>query len=362
MFITHPVFQASGFGRHHPLAIPRQKTVLDLAGALGWIGKETLAIAPIANRSTLGTFHDTAYLSALEAACRSGSATPQARSEFGLGTMECPIFDGLWDRLNATVGGAILAADLARQGSLAFHPAGGTHHGRRERASGFCYSNDPVFAILRLLETGSRRVLYVDLDAHHGDGVEDAFAYDARVKTISVHEAGRWPFTGALSDRGGGYAHNVPVPADLNDDEFETLIRRAVLPLAERFHPDAVVVVAGVDALVGDPLSGLKLSNGALWDAVMALVALDLPTVVLGGGGYNPWTLARGWTGLWGRLSGRAIPDRLPPSAVSVLAPLDCDLVDEDDRDPAWLSTLQDLPRPGPVRSAIDDLVRAVLS
>src|SRR5690606_33038489 len=112
-----------------------------------------------------------------------------------------------------------------------------------------------------------------------------------------------------------------------NDSELDLLLAEAVLPAAARFEPEAVVVTCGTDALAGDPLSGMELSNVALWDAVDALRGLGGRTVILGGGGYNPWTLSRCWAGLWARLSGREIPDRLPPAAAALLASLDCDLV-----------------------------------
>ena len=207
----------------------------------------------------------------------------------------------------------MLAAELALEGHVVFHPSGGTHHGRPDRASGFCYFNDPVFALLTLLEHGLERLLYVDLDAHHGDGVQDAFADDPRVLTVSIHEEKRWPHSGLVDDRARGGARNLPVPAGFNDDELGFLMREAVLPLADAFAPQAVVVTCGADPLAGDPLSKLELSNVALWQAVESLVQLTQRSVVLGGGGYNPWTVVRCWSGLWGRLSGREIPAGLPP-------------------------------------------------
>ena len=201
-----------------------------------------------------------------------------------------------------------------------------------------------------MLERGAGRVLYVDLDAHHCDGVQDAFRGDARVLMVSIHEAGRWPHTGAADDRGSGNARNLPVPAGFNDSELRCLLDEVVLPAGAAFSPDAVVITCGTDALEGDPLSRMALSNGALWDAVDALIGLAGPAVVLGGGGYNPWTLARCWTGLWGRLSGRDIPDALPPEAQLVLADLQCDLVDDEDLKCEWFKTLADAPNEGPVR------------
>jgi len=117
-----------------------------------------------------------------------------------------------------------------------------------------------------------------------------------------------------------------------------------------------VVVTCGTDALAGDPLSGMALSNVALWDAVEQLIGSTGPAVVLGGGGYNPWTLARCWTGLWGRLTGREIPMELPHDARLVLRALSCDLIDDEDVDPAWLTTLADAGRPGAVRAQVREL------
>jgi acetoin utilization protein AcuC len=249
---------------------------------------------------------------------------------------------------------------LALEGHLAFHPAGGTHHGRRDRASGFCYFNDPVFAILRLLEAGLGRVLYVDLDAHHSDGVEEAFAMDERVTLVSIHEEGRWPGSGQTSF-GRGRVLNLPVPARINDDEFLLIIRELCRRKLRSLRPEAVVVTCGADALKGDPLSSMQISNVAMWAATEAVVSLSECVVVLGGGGYNPWTTARLWTGLWGRLSGQSMPPQLPVAARRVLAELSCDLVDDDDHDPAWFTSIVDPSNPGPIRVRIRDLIDGAL-
>jgi acetoin utilization protein AcuC len=349
--------RVQGFGRNHPLAIPRVATVLRLCEELGWVDESSLREAPTADFASLVRFHDHQYVAALRDADAAGQVTVAMRERFGFGTLENPLFPGVFTRAATAVGGSILAAELALEGRVAFHPAGGTHHGQPGRASGFCYFNDPVFAIMTLLDRGSQRVLYVDLDAHHGDGVQNAFAGDPAVLTISLHESGRWPHSGAADDTGGGNAINLPVPPGFNDSELEYLLQHRVLPTAEAFTPQAVVITCGTDALDGDPLSRLALSNGALWNAVERVVELTGPAVVLGGGGYNPWTLARCWTGLWARLSGRDIPATLPPSAQAILAGLHCDLVDDEDVRPEWLTTLLDSPNVGPVRKDVRDLV-----
>lgn len=359
LFVTHPVFRRPGFGKHHPLSTSRQAVLLDLCEAMGWLGPGQLREAPLADRATLERFHVPDYVDAFERAAATMSAPPEIRARYKLGTMENPIFHGMAERAKASVGGAILAAELALDGYLAFHPGGGTHHGRPGRASGFCYFNDPVFAIQRFLDAGLRRVLYVDLDAHHGDGVQDAFASNPRVAFVSIHEEGRWPGTGALADRLGGRAFNVPVPRNINDAEFARLDEAILLPLL-RTGPDAVVVTLGADELRGDPLSAMQLANSTIWSAAERCVACAPHAVILGGGGYNPWTTARAWAGMWARISRQPIPDVLPEAAQQVLRGLTCDLVDEDDFDPAWLTTIVDSVRLGPVRHRIDEIITAL--
>jgi acetoin utilization protein AcuC len=357
LFVGSDFCRLNAFGRNHPLAIPRVGAVMDLCEALGWLDDTSFRRAAAASPERLAAFHDRDYIAALREADSSGTVRPEVRARYHFGTLENPLFRGVFERAATAVGGSILAADLALEGRAVFHPAGGTHHGRRGRASGFCYFNDPVFAVTRLLDRGTGRVLYVDLDAHHCDGVQDAFSGDHRVLMVSIHESGRWPHTGAADDRGSGNSCNLPVPAGFNDSELRFLLDELVLPAAAAFDPGAVVITCGTDALEGDPLSRLALSNGALWDAVESVVQLAAPAVVLGGGGYNPWTLARCWTGLWGQLSGREIPMALPPQAQLVLAGLECDLVEDEDLKSAWFTGLVDAPNEGPVREEIRDLV-----
>ncbi len=361
LFVGSDVYREAAFGKHHPLSIIRVAGVVDLCQMLGWFDAEQFRQSPRASVDQLKKFHHADYIDALIEADEKGSVSPEVRERYRIGTMENPVFPGLFRRASTAVGGSILAAELAMDGRVVFHPSGGTHHGRANRASGFCYFNDPVFAILSFLEQGVKRVLYVDLDAHHGDGVQDAFADDARVMTVSIHEEKRWPHSGLVEDRAAGSARNLPVPAGFNDNELDYLIENAVLPLAGEFRPGALVITCGADGLAGDPLSRMALSNTGLWTAVEKLVQDSERSVVLGGGGYNPWTVVRCWSGLWGRLSGKVLPAVLPPQARSFLQGFECDLIDEDEVPENWITSLADPWNDGPVREAVSRLPGLVL-
>jgi len=356
LYVGSEVFRRAAFGGNHPLNIVRHSSVLDLVRLLGWLADDDFRTSLPATVDLLTEFHDRDYVEALQYADSTGNVEPEVRSRYHIGTLENPLFPGLFERAATTVSGSVLAAQLAGEGHVVFHPSGGTHHGRRDRASGFCYFNAPVFAIRTFLKQGCERVLYLDLDAHHGDGVENAFVDEARVMTVSIHEMDRWPYSGAAGDRRNGGARNLPVPKGCNDSELEYLVDHAILPLADSFSPDALVICCGADCLAGDPLSGMMLSNVALWDTVDKLVELQQPTVVLGGGGYNPWTVARYWAGMWGKLTGRGFPEALPVAATELLSDMECDLIDDDEIDDLWLTTLADSPNDGPVREEIRSL------
>ena len=362
VFVGHEVYRRPAYGTLHPLAIPRVESVVDLCHALGWLTPGEYEVSPVASEDELAAFHDRAYVAALREGSAGRALEAEARRRHNLGTFENPLFPGVFERASTSVGGSIHAARLALAGRIAYHPAGGTHHGRPDRASGFCFFNDPVFALATLLDAGLDRVAYVDLDAHHGDGVEDAFAADARVSLASIHQAQRWPFTGTLDSCRPGRVLNLPVPAAFADAELALLLDDVLLPFVTAFRPQAIVLTCGADALAGDPLAHLGLSNVALWNAVERLVACAPAAVVLGGGGYNPWTLARYWAGLWARLSARAVPAELPDAARAVLAGLSCDLIDEDDVQPSWTTRLADAPNPAPVRHEIVELCHEALA
>jgi acetoin utilization protein AcuC len=353
LLIGSEIYRNSSYGRQHPLSIPRVSTTIDLVRALGWLPDPVYMESPRATLAELARFHAPEYVEALRRAEAEQRVEQAVSIRYNIGRNGNPIYREMFARPATACGATLKAVELLRHGGVVYSPAGGTHHGRSDRASGFCYFNDPVLGILRALDEGMGRVYYVDLDAHHCDGVEDALASDSRVLIASVHERERWPFTG-LASRGN--VVNLPVPAEFSDSELGFLVDEVLMPLGYDFAPDLLVVQCGADALAEDPLSRLALSNTALWHAVRALLRVAPRVLVLGGGGYNPWSVARCWAGVWAALNGLEVPDVLPAGAEAVLRGLSWSRSAGRNPPPHWFTTLADTPRPGPVRAAVREL------
>ena len=358
VFIGSEIYRGSSYGAGHPLHIPRVSTVMDLVRALGWLGPGQYCTSPRAKPAALTGFHTPDYIAALKRAEALQAVDDLAVTRHALGTTANPVFPERFRRPATGAGGVMLAAELVAEGGVVHVPGGGTHHAMADRANGFCYLNDPVLCLLALRRLGLSRIAYVDIDAHHADGVEAALGGDDDMLLISVHEENRWPYTGALDDMGGGRSINLPVPRGFNDTEMRHVLHRLILPMLDQFAPQAVVLQCGSDAILEDPLSRLALSNNAHVEVALALRDLSPRFIVLGGGGYNPWSVARCWTRVWGALNGRDLPGTLPAPAQDILRALTWNR-----RGPAWqvqshwTTTLDDPPREGPVRSDLADRV-----
>lgn len=335
---------------------------MDLSRALGWLPPEVFRTSPRAKPAALQHWHSEAYLQALIEAEAAQTVSEAVRERHKIGTHNNPVFPEVWRRPATSAGGSLLAGELLREGGIVYHPAGGTHHAFPDYAGGFCYLNDPALAMLSLRRNGAARIAYVDIDAHHPDGVEHGFAGDPDCLLISVHEEDRWPRTGVLEDDGGGNAFNLPVPRGLNDDEFGYIRDQVILPRVQAFAADALVIQCGADAVEEDPQSGLTLSNNAHWAVIAALMGMAPRVLVLGGGGYNPWSVGRLWTGVWATLNGFDIPDVLPQEAETVLRALRFPNNRRGRNPPEhWFTSLRDAPRGGPIRDEIRQRV-AVLA
>ncbi len=350
LFIGSEIYRNSTYGSKHPLAIPRVSTVIDLCRAQGWLTTENYRVSPCAKPSALEAFHTLDYIAALQKAEHDQSVSDETRNKYALGTLSNPVFPEMYRRPATAAGGSMLGAELIRNGGIVFNPAGGTHHGLADRANGFCYLNDPVLAILTLLSAGLDRIVYVDIDAHHCDGVEAAFHGSSKVRMISVHESRRWPFSGTLDNNAGGAAFNLPVDRNLNDDEFHVILDELILPATSAFKPQAIVLQCGADAVAEDPLSRLTLSNNAHWRATASLRNMAPRLLVLGGGGYNPWSVARLWSGVWAVLNRIDPPGFLNAEAQSVLGKLTWSRAAGKQPPRHWFQTLRDQPNHGDIR------------
>ncbi len=356
VFVGSEIYRLPVFQPPHPLAIGRAMLVADLCRRLDWLKSSQYRDSQRATTVELCRFHTAPYIAALQRAEAEQDLPETIRQSTRIGADANPIHQAVFRRPAISAGGALLAADLTAQGGVVHAPGVGNHHGQPGRASGFCYVNDIALAIMRWRDHGLRRIAYLDLDAHHGDGVETAFAEDSGILTISVHEAGRWPRTGKLHDQANA-VWNFPVPPGFNDSELSYLVNETILPLIAKFRPEALFLLPGADALAHDPLAKLALSNNAIWDTLSAVRPLTPRLIVGGGGGYNPFNLARCWAGIWAILNDIPIPETLPASAQALLR--DQILARAAGRNPPayWFTTLRDAPNSGPVRDEIRRMV-----
>lgn len=319
------------FNETHPMAPVRLELTHALAEQLGALESVELISPPPATDDQLRRVHDADYITQVRAAAEFCSVTDAdddhraaalaAQEAIGLGTEDCPVFADLHSSSARIAGGSLVAAEAVWSGDYrhVVNFAGGLHHAHRNKASGFCIYNDPALAIQRLLDQGAERVAYVDLDAHHGDGVEAIFWDDPRVLTISLHETGiaLFPGTGFANDIGGesarGSAVNVALPAGSGDAAYLRSVHAIVPQLLCAFAPDVLVTQHGCDGHYRDPLADLRMSVDG--QRQLMLDARDWAVdyaqdrwLALGGGGYSPFDVVpRVWTHLVAIASGHPI-------------------------------------------------------
>jgi len=255
-------------------------------------------------RQELEKFHAPAYLDALENA---GKGQLDADGfAMGLGTPDCPVFKGIFEYASLASGASVTGARLILSGEagIAFNPSGGYHHAGPNYAAGFCYVNDVVLAAMTLADAG-KRVLFLDLDVHHSDGVQAAFYRRRDVMVISLHESGKtlFPGTGFEDEmgegEGRGYSVNIPLPVGTYDAAYFRAFNEAALPLMKSYNPDVIILELGMDALAGDPLAHLSLTNNIYAEIISVVMGLGKPILATGGGGYNVDNTVRGWALAW---------------------------------------------------------------
>jgi acetoin utilization protein AcuC len=295
----------------YPWLFERSEVTYQLCNKLQLFDRDSTQVhtpQPAQNK-TLLSFHTNEYISLLKKANQGMS--DEAWLRYGLGTSECPVFEGVYDYHALAAGATLLGVKLLDEdrADVVFSPTGGFHHAGKDFAAGFCYINDIVLAIKKWLGR-RKRILYVDIDAHHGDQVQAAFYNTSKVMTVSFHETGHtlFPFkTGFESEMGQGrakgYAINVPMPERTSDEEFLWAFDRIFKPVAEAFRPDVVVAVLGVDVLFSDPFSSLQLTNGSISHALRIILQVSPKLLALGGGGYVRENIARTWTLAWATMN-----------------------------------------------------------
>ncbi|MGH3871015.1 MAG: acetoin utilization protein AcuC [Pseudonocardiaceae bacterium] len=336
-------------GGRHPLNPIRLDLTIRLAGSLGVLDGISLLTPVQASDDELRRAHSDTYLAAVKDARRGYVG-------HGLGTSDNPVFRRMHESSALIAGGSLLAADeiLTGRATRAVNIAGGLHHAMRDRAAGFCVYNDCVLAIHRLLDGGTSRVAYVDIDVHHGDGVQEAFIDDPRVLTISLHQHPDtlWPGTGHSADIGApgaaGSAINVPLPPGTGDDGWLRAFHAVVPALLGAFRPEVLVTQHGADTHAEDPLADLTLSVDGQRAAHRALADLADTTaggrwLALGGGGYSLFRVVpRSWTHLLATVldcevdPNTALPDTWVAHAAAVAGGIQLPSSMTDEVKPHW--------------------------
>jgi acetoin utilization protein AcuC len=324
--VWDPAVTGYKFRPDHPFNPRRLELTVSLIEALGLLdGRDARMVAPRpATDAELLAVHSREYVEAVKRFSAGGDASDAHR--YGLGTDDTPIFPGMHDVTSLVTGGSIRAAELVMSGQVrrAFNVCGGLHHAHRDRGSGFCVYSDLAAAIAWIRREHGGKVLYIDYDAHHGDGVQGIFYDDPDVMTLSLHESGRYLFPGTgfvdeLGDGDGyGYSLNVPLEPFTEDASWLDIHRKLIPEVMEAYRPDVVVLQSGCDGHSLDPLTHLRASTRLAEETTRIVCeAADAVcggrVVATGGGGYAVWEVVpRAWTLVWGVLSGQEVPSRIP--------------------------------------------------
>ncbi|CAJ0628543.1 7173_t:CDS:10 [Entrophospora sp. SA101] len=306
------------YGPGHPMKPHRMRMTHDLVINYNLFRKMEILTPKRASPRQMTRFHTDEYIDFLyRVTPLNVEELSQQQTRFNVGE-DCPIFDGLFEFCSISAGGSIDAANKLTSGDadIAINWSGGLHHAKRFEASGFCYVNDIVLAILELLRY-YQRVLYVDIDIHHGDGVEEAFYTTDRVLTCSFHKFGQFfPGTGDVSDigigRGKNYAVNFPLKDGMDDMSYNSVFCPVVEHIINWYRPGVIVLQCGADSLAGDRLGCFNLSMKGHAECVKFVKGFNLPLLVVGGGGYTIRNVARAWTYETGVLIGENLPEELP--------------------------------------------------
>lgn len=364
--VGSPLYSKLKYTNNHPLRIPRVSLLMDFLKAMELIEDGEIEESQPAPIEKLLLFHIEEYIKALQECDACQCVKKEYRERFNIGTYENPVSPAMWKGSLLATGSSIQTVDLFLKGYLAFNPAGGMHHAYSDRANGFCFINDPGIVLQDLIEKGFKRILYIDLDAHHCDGVQDFFYEEDRVFVLSIHQSPTYAFPfkkGFFEERGKGrgrgYNLNIPLPKGVKDREYLFVVENVIPLVAQAYKPEIYLLQLGTDTLMEDYLSKFELSNFGFLKTFDIIREVLGDGIYLGGGGYNPIALTRAWTLIWCRISSKDIPDKLKPSAVNLLSSVDFEELEEADRS-YMFETLLDKPRLGDIRREVKDIVERV--
>ncbi|OHT11437.1 putative histone deacetylase 1-A [Tritrichomonas foetus] len=302
----------------HPMKPHRIRMAHNLVLAYELFPKMRVIRPKRAKFEDMTRFHTDEYIKFLLTATPTNSAQEEdITNKFNIND-DSPVFPGLYEFCQISAGGSICAAQQLNDGKadIAINWAGGLHHAKKSEASGFCYVADCVLGIIELLERFDR-VMYIDIDIHHGDGVEEAFYLTDRVLTVSFHKYGDFfPGTGSINDigigKGRGYSVNVPLHDGMDDDSYRELFKSVMTDLINWYQPKAILLQCGADSLTGDRLGCFNLTLKGHGDCVEFIKKFGIPLLVTGGGGYTVRNVARCWAYETAILLNEDIPDELP--------------------------------------------------
>ncbi|MGC6517903.1 MAG: acetoin utilization protein AcuC [Candidatus Puniceispirillaceae bacterium] len=319
VFLGSDIFRNSVYGNGHPLDIARVWPVIDICRFEGWLTEHNYKDIAPALPEVLACYHHPDYVDALLEAEETQSLSDDKKDRFNIGRSSNPIFPQIYKRPATAAQASLEATRYLASGDkqIVFNPSGGTHHGRKTEAFGFCFVNDPAIAIEALCTETDGTICYIDIDAHHCDGVQDWHYDKSQLRLFSIHQDNLWPRTGQAHDTGGGNALNIPVPQGAGDELLLSTCSQIILPKVKSFNPDFVIIQAGADGHKDDPQSKLAYQLTGYWQAVEMFLSLGKPTLILGGGGYNPFVTARAWAGIWAMISGYA-PYKMGLSEASI--------------------------------------------
>jgi acetoin utilization protein AcuC len=317
VYVVCPGVERYSFSAYHPLRPERVTLSQELARMLGVLHDEDIVEAPSASPDLVAAVHSPRYVQVVQALSE-GKPVPGYHA-FGFGSADNPPFRGMFEASLAVVGASVAAAQAVMDGAgVAVNLAGGLHHARYEEAAGFCIFNDPAVAI-HVLKPKYRRIVYLDIDVHHGDGVQWLYYRDPQVLTISIHESGRFLFPGTGhpdeigEGEGRGTSANIALGRGADDDVWWWAFRQVVPALFRWFQPEVVVLQMGADPHYTDPLAHLSLTTQGWLRAVQWVAGQGVPIVATGGGGYSLTAVARMWTLALATLKGVLVPNQIPP-------------------------------------------------